>query len=273
MGVACGDPTRRLPSPCELGIIPREAPARSWPSLSLAFLTSAPIPSGGGHTHGDSTRPTGTFLAVGDNPDDPTAGARGQGTAILNRLGTAIVQYRTSGVAGVERMVPAVPGIPHVDTVDVTIQLRGLSPMDRNHAGVYMFKAQDPSIPSQRHGDNKDWLRPDFISSVNSVFTDCYRHGGSVGGLAKVFVITDAGLECGGLDDAGRTDDDQWRSPHMTHRVGHDMDIRDYEDGQPLFTDEALAILRKACAGRVKRCTQEPPPVGNPSHIHIEGLQ
>jgi hypothetical protein len=250
------------------------------------ILRATPVFPSGGHIHEIAPRPTGTFLRQGDSPKDPTAGSRGQITLTTDSTGTATIRYRSSGIGGIERIVASSPSAPagaRTDSTALTVRYPGLVAMVRDGGAIYQYKEQDPNpaFPSQRHGNNNHWVRPAFRDSVLAVFADFYRRGGQfIGPTTKSFVITDAGLEYGGLLESGDSDAFEWRDPHLTHRTGNDMDIRSKEGGQYVFTWLSYERLIASCfprthldgGDRVRRCDLEPPPNTNPPHLHIEGL-
>jgi hypothetical protein len=235
----------------------------------------------GGHTHTSGIpRPVGDFFLRSEDSQVEGRGPNFMGIAVTTDSdGVAEAIYRSSGVAGRERIIATVtPDVPSQgpDTNELVIKVSGLVEMASAVAGTYSFKSQIGSP----HGDNNHWVLPSFRDSVLAVFRALYADGGVIEDpeSGNRFLITDAGLEWGGLYDL--YDETEWSSPHMTHRLGRDMDVRsDVPGGSPVLDARSYALLQTECIGteddgdeRVLRCTQEPPPKGNPRHFHFEAL-
>jgi hypothetical protein len=248
-------------------------------------LRSAPVAGSGGHIHSVAERPKGTFMGSDDDESSPRDGHRGEMVLTTDESGTAAIRYRSSGIGGQEWITATPEGSSApaaADSVMLKVQYPGLVAMARDGGILYQFKEQNPDVaPSQRHGNNNNWVRPTFRDSLLVVFGDFYQRGGQfTGSTTKEFLITDAGLEFGGLLDAGDHDYQEWNSPHMSHRRGNDIDIRDTESGHVVMSAISYEKLIAACwpnamlgKMRVRRCDTEPPPDENAPHIHIEGLR
>lgn len=267
----------RLDTLTVTAVVRRASNGEPVPGVTLK-AEAEPIDSSGGHIHtGHVPRPEGSFYPNGENAQATGPGAhRRTLTLVTDSLGMASATYRTSGVGGLERLVATITaggrGTP--DTAVVVVRVHGLVEMAGSMNERYVFNEQDPNVSTQQHGNNNRWIQPAFRDSVLEIFDDFFQLGGTVSdpGADDRFVITDVGLEYGGLYDFDRAT--EWGSPHMTHRIGNDMDIRSRN-----LSAAQEAILTRACrtnastrpprtAPRVFRCTFETAPL----HLHVEGL-
>lgn len=244
------------------------------PGVRVRIRESA-VDSSGGHIHTRGIpRPLGSFFLPGEDPQAGNPGLhRGEVELVTDANGKASAVYRTSGLAGLERFVASLVSSGTAiepDTAQLTLRVPGLIEMDSSVTGQYAFKPQDETKNIQRHGDHNRWIQSAFRDSVLLIFRDYFDGGGTVvdADADNKFYITDVGLESGGLYDV--SEDEEWKSPHQTHRLGLDMDIR--SSG---IRAEDRDILTEACWGtdknprrRVMRCTFEKT---GPAHLHIEG--
>ncbi|HVX89529.1 MAG TPA: hypothetical protein VG940_11410, partial [Gemmatimonadales bacterium] len=260
-----------------LEITVRQRKDGTSPAGAQIQLTMTPLEESGGHIHTQGlARPTGSFYRSSAASQRTGPGSdRGTITLTTDSSGKVKVLYRTSGLAGVEIIEVKTVDAQHPakpDTVRLTLRVPGLVEMDSMHQDRYVFKPQDPSKPAQQHGNNNRWVLPAFRDSVLEVFDGFWLNSGMVVDDSSYdhLYITDAGLPWGGLFDYHG--DSEWSSPHQTHRIGNDLDLRSSS-----LSAGARAILQRECrargaklptgtTNRVDRCTPEG------DHIHIEGL-
>lgn len=250
-------------------------------------ISTEPIERSGGHIHTNGiARPVGSFFLPTENAQVRGGGLhRGHIDLTTDAEGQVTVTYRSSGIGGIEWVKASTQSDPAAvprDSVGAVWRVPGLVELLPSPGDLYRFKPQFASNPTMRHGDNNRWLQSHFGDSLQFVFGEFFAEGGVIDDPESggAFFITDIGLEFGGLNDVGANG--EWQSPHMTHRTGLDIDIRSArdEDGSAVqvFSADDQSILHDVCYGTeelkwhpVIRCSFEPPPNGNPKHLHIEG--
>lgn len=228
----------------------------------------------GGHVgpHDPSEKPAGRFVMGGALRDSLVV--------TTDRDGRAEFTYQTSGLSGREAVIAAVGGQSEArDSVEIDIRAEGAPfppiPQAPSVGGfpLYGFKDQsshDGQVFFGRAGavDLVVGIMEDFVTDFESR-DQVFERGGR-------FVITDANLPLGGLNDAdiprfcGR--DEQggshscWQSPHQFHRTGRSFDLRT----KNMAADLARRLDRLCSRSPETRfCDLEFP--GTPSeHLHVE---
>jgi hypothetical protein len=209
-------------------------PSRRPASGLSVTLVAAGLDGSGGHAHDTDARPSGTFFGDASAVDQARGGTRESVTVTLDSPGDATVTYRTSGLAGIERLTAQAIAFGHQHSQDESVEIRwpGLVPMERFDT-YHEFKDQNPLIPAQRHGNANHFVARAFRDSVVAVFgryfdstavSRRFPNANPDGGFDTRFVVTDASLEWGGLMDIALVA--PWVNPHRRHRTGEDMDVR-----------------------------------------------
>jgi probable HAF family extracellular repeat protein len=196
-----------------------------------------PVDGSGFHLHDDGSRPPGRFLT--------TAGPETELSLQTDSDGEATFVYRSSGVAGSERLIveygSSADTIADTAAVDVALSLPLMprsGPLASDSSGVAEYTFVVDAVG--RHGSNTDnGATSEAQSIVLAIFNRYVAEFGASGfqddGKATTpnngigFVITEASLPQGGLFDVGpelANPIPPWRNPHQFHRAGWDFDVR-----------------------------------------------
>jgi hypothetical protein len=220
---------RSIPTKATVTARVKSCPSESGappPSVEVTFEIVAPAsgtPEAGGHdlVH-NGQRPKGTF------EKSPSAGGQSTATCTVTSfdaagVGTCKVTYYSNEVSGVEKITGRASGFPGAE-VAISVEVPGLMDLPEaparyvlvgapnNHAGT-----NDPcraTPPLSRHFQNH-FGRPQLNVAVVAIADRILQQTGIL------LRVNDASLALGGLFDINNN----WRTPHRTHRVGGDVDI------------------------------------------------
>ncbi|MBI4822855.1 MAG: putative metal-binding motif-containing protein [Nitrospirae bacterium] len=158
-------------------------------------LSVEPVDNSGGHLH-DGNRPTGGLSA--------------DSVTVTNIEPVKHVKYTSGEVSGTEKIIAElVGGSKEEFSIDVKVQgLAGLG------GGYYQLKPTPIGYGHVDFYNVQSWVKGLF-DSIAELYHKRFPS-------APLLVVTDASLEWGGLYDYKNT----WTSPHNTHRIGTDIDVR-----------------------------------------------
>ncbi|MCI0371695.1 MAG: hypothetical protein L0214_10010 [candidate division NC10 bacterium] len=229
--------------------------------VTFEVLPPSGSPGDGGHAH-NSTRPTGTLRDLGTGEEVKrctvtTFDADGMGSCTLP------VPYRAPEVSGVERIRATAPGFPAA-TKEVTVEVHRLAPLleapakyvrvgtPNNHAGT-----NDPCIPQTNPPTSQHFEsffgQPTLVKAIEEIAATMLQQTGIL------LRVNDISLPTGGLFDIKNN----WRTPHLTHRVGRHADIgfKGIRDG--VCTDYNIQRLREVITNKT-----ENDPLTETDHFH-----
>lgn len=260
-------PIRLLPTEATLKAIVKTCPSQSGsppPSVEVSFEVKAPTASSaeaGGHAH-DGTRPVGTLRDLGTGEEVTrcvvdTFDAEGMG------LCTLPVPYQAPEISGFETIVGSAPGFPNAEA-KVRVEVPGLVELaedptkyvrvgtPNNHAGTNDPCTPQANAPTSRHFDSLYGL-PKLKEAVEQIAATMLRETG-------IFLrVNDMSLPKGGLFDFNNN----WRTPHITHRVGRHADIGFEGIRGGICTPYNLSRLKEAILEVTKFS-----PLSEPGHFH-----
>jgi hypothetical protein len=214
-------------------------------------------PEAAGHLH--DTRPAhaqGVLRQAGADATGCTAVIDAEG------MGTCTLVYQPSEVSGVETIIATAPGFPEAQT-KVTVEVPGLVelPADptryvqvgapHNHADT-----NDPCRgvpPTSEHSQNHSGL-PELNAAVVAIAETMLQETGIL------LRVNDMSLPRGGLFDI-RND---WRTSHLTHRVGRNVDLGFHGIRNGVCTDYETQRLRTVIQRKTRNF-----PAKEGDHFHV----
>jgi hypothetical protein len=162
-------------------------------------LKVEPVEYSGGHLH-DGNRKKGTI-------------SRDTFTFSGCTIGAASATYKSVEVSGDEKIIAEVDG-EKVGETTIQVKVPGLTELA---GGYYNLKCDIQSCSGYNH---KDFYNVQlWVKSLFDIIAEKYHEKFP---QVELLVATDASLTYGGLYDYKNT----WASPHNTHRIGTDIDVR-----------------------------------------------
>lgn len=222
-------PIRSFPTQATVTALVKTCPASPGnppAPVEVTFTVQPPGPStpeAGGHAH-DTTRPMGSLRDLGSGQEAnhctvQAFDADGMGSC------TVPVPYQAPEVSGVETIVATAPGFPAA-TATARVEVPGLVELPEaparyvrigtpdNHAGT-----NDPCIPETRPPTSRHFEaffgQPALLKAIEEIAATMLQQTGIL------LRVNDMSLPLGGLFDI----DNNWRTPHFTHRVGRHVDL------------------------------------------------
>jgi hypothetical protein len=187
-------------------------------------LKVSPVASAGGHMHPLTGRPTGSFYDENDKEHEEFSFYFDTG-----EIDAKSIRYQSDEVSGIESIEYKVRETGAAKYIGMQVWVPGLVQLTGNND----YELKCDRYPYSESCPQNGYKHADFyrvLRWVRNVFEDIAADYGQEYPDGPALVVNDGSLKWGGLYDFTNS----WKTPHNTHRIGSDIDVRTRDGDLPL---------------------------------------